>query len=72
VNGTNILNKIDDLDTIMTGGRLSVENRQLLAEAYQYFVKAHGVETADKVLMGLIAASPEFHTTNTGKCFYLM
>lgn len=67
VNGTDILNKIDDLDNIMTGGRLGAENRQVLANAYQYFVEAHDVETADRVLMGLIAASPEFHTSNTGK-----
>eukprot|EP00804_Cyclotella_cryptica_P005395 CCRYP_017085-RA/>CCRYP_017085-RA protein AED:0.06 eAED:0.06 QI:162/1/1/1/1/0.96/28/3961/2317 len=67
VNATDILNKIDDLDTIMTGGRLSAENRQVLADAYQYFFVAHDVETADRVLMGLMAASPEFHTSNTLK-----
>jgi hypothetical protein len=67
VDGADIASKIDDLDVIMTGGRLSVENKQVLTDAYNYFIQAHDVETADRVLMGLVTASPEFHTTNTRK-----
>jgi hypothetical protein len=67
VNGEDISSKIDDLNTIITGGRLSEGSKQVLTEAYDYFLKAHGTETADKVLLALTLASPEFHTSSTLK-----
>jgi hypothetical protein len=66
-NGTDIANKIEELDTLMTGGRLGDDNKQVLASAYDYFLGAHGIETANRVLLGLMAASPEFQTSNTRK-----
>ena len=66
-NSTSTTNKIDELDTIMTGGRLSSENKQVLASAHDYFLNTYDVETADRVLLGLIAASPEFHTSQPVK-----
>lgn len=65
VDGSDTSAKIDNLDTILTGGRLSLENKQVLTNAYSYFLEAHGVETADKALMALTLASPEFHTSST-------
>lgn len=67
VNGTDISKKINELDTIMTGGRLGADNKQVLANAYEYFLGAHDTETADRILLGLMAASPEFQTSNTRK-----
>jgi hypothetical protein len=67
VNGADVASKIDDLDLIMTSGRLSAENKQVLSNAYKYFFEAHNVETADRVLMGLMTATPEFQTSNTRK-----
>ena len=66
--GTNLSSKIDDLSTMMTAGRLSEENKQVLMDAYKYFSKAHDTETGDRVLLQLMTALPEFHTSNTGKC----
>lgn len=74
VDGADISAKIDDLDTIMTGGRLSIENKEVLTNAYSYFLEAHGTETADRALMALTLASPEFHTSSTCEsslCVYI-
>lgn len=65
VNGTDIANKIEELDILMTGGRLGDDNKQTLANAYEYFDGVYGAETANRVLLGLISASPEFQTSNT-------
>lgn len=62
--GGEIEEKIDDLDTILTGGRLSAGNKQVLTNAYNYFQEAHGNSTADKALMALFFATPEFHTSS--------
>ena len=70
VNEADISSKIDELDTIMTGGRLGTDNKQVLTNAYEYFLGAHDIETADRMLLGLMAASPEFQTSNTRK--YMM
>lgn len=67
VEGADIAGKIDELATVMTGGRLSIENKQVMIDAYTYFRREHDVETADKVLLGLVTACPEFHTSNLVK-----
>ena len=66
--GTNVANKIDDLSTLITAGRLSEENKQVLIEAYKHFSKAYDKESADRVLLQLMTALPEFHTSNTSEC----
>ncbi len=59
--------KVNDLSTLMTAGRLSDQNKQVLMDAYNYFAKAHGAETGERVLLQLMSALPEFHTSNTGE-----
>ena len=68
VSGTNLASRIDDLSTMITAGRLSQENKQVLIDAYKYFSKAHDKETGDRVILQLMTALPEFHTSNTGEC----
>ena len=63
--GDDIYAKIDDLSTLLTAGRLSPENKQVLAEAHSYFSQNYGVDRGDRVLIELLSTSPEFHTTNT-------
>lgn len=63
--GTSVSRKIDDLSTLLTAGRLSFENKQVLVDAHAYFLENHGIAHADRVLVKLLAATPEFHTTNT-------
>jgi hypothetical protein len=85
--------KIDELSTMMTAGRLSAENKQVilvrfyqhnslflrptralylrhvhnnLQDAHAYFRANHGVDFADRIILKLMAATPEFHTSNTG------
>jgi len=60
-----ISDKINDLYTLMTAGRLSDDNKQVLVDAYNYFAKAHGADTGERVLLQLMSALPEFHTWNT-------
>lgn len=62
-----ISDKINDLSTLMTAGRLSDDNKQVLVDAYNYFAKAHGADTGERVLLQLMSALPEFHTWNTGE-----
>jgi hypothetical protein len=67
LNGDEVASKINDLDTELCGGRLGDGSKQVLTDAYNYFLEAHGTETADKVLMALTLASPEIHTSSTCK-----
>ena len=67
VDGTSVTEKIDELSTLLTAGRLSSENKQVLVNAHAHFTENHGVEYADRVLVKLIAQTPEFHTSNIGK-----
>ncbi|KAL7554934.1 hypothetical protein ACHAWF_018496 [Thalassiosira exigua] len=64
-NVTNVTSKIDELSTLMTSGRLSPENKQVMVDAHAYFTETHGVDFADRVLLKLLTAAPEFHTSNT-------
>ena len=63
--------KIDELSTLLTAGRLSKENKQNLANAHAFFQLVHGIEYADRVVLQLIAAAPEFHTSSLGKIMRL-
>lgn len=67
VNGVDVASKIDDLSTMITSGRLSEENKQVLTEAYNYFAVNFDADSADRALLQLILTSPEFHTSNTCK-----
>ena len=66
--GIDLASRIEDISTMITAGRLNEENKQVLIDAYRYFNKAHGEETGDRVLLQLMTALPEFHTSNTGEC----
>lgn len=61
----NVSGKIDDLSTLMTAGRLSAENKQVIMDAHAYFNENYGIDQADRVLLKLMAMTPEFHTSNT-------
>jgi uncharacterized protein (DUF1501 family) len=63
--GVDVGSKIDDLATMLTAGRLSDGNKDALTTAYNYFVKNHDSETADRVLLELMLSTPEFHTSNS-------
>ena len=61
---SHVSQKIDELSTLLTAGRLSKENKQVLVNAHAYFQLVHGIEHADRVLLKLMATSPEFHTSS--------
>lgn len=63
--GEDIYARIDDLSTLLTAGRLSPENKQVLAEAHSHFSQNYGPDRGDRVLIELLSTSPEFHTSNT-------
>ena len=65
--GTDASSKIDDLSTLLTAGRLSEENKQVLIDAYDYFQATYDTETANRILLQLMLTLPEFHTSNTGE-----
>jgi cullin-associated NEDD8-dissociated protein 1 len=66
-NNTNsVSNMVEELSTLMTAGRLSAENKQVMLDAHAYFNTNNGTASADRVLVKLFAATPEFHTSNTG------
>lgn len=56
--------KIDQLSTLLTAGRLGTANKQVLVNAHAYFTENYGVEFADRAMLKLVAATPEFHTTS--------
>ena len=57
---------IDELSTIMTSGRMSIENREIIKEAY---IKLAGDDKSKAFRMAqqLMLSSPEFHTTGLSK-----
>ena len=61
---TNVSRKVDELSTLLTAGRLSRENKQVLVNAYAYFTIMHGISHADRVLLKLLLSSPEFNTAS--------
>ena len=63
--GDDIFSRIDDLSTLLTAGRLSPENKQVLADAHTYFSRHYGPDRGDRVLIELLSTAPEFHTSNT-------
>ena len=57
---------VDDLATLLTSGRLSDANRQLMTEAYNYTLSLKDDPYEAMVnVQQLMIASPEFQTTNT-------
>lgn len=64
-NGTVVADKVDEISTLMTAGRMSNENKQVLLDAHTYFNETSGIEEADRVLLKLLTTLPEFHTSNT-------
>jgi hypothetical protein len=56
---------VDDLSTLLTGGRLSGSQRDLLIEAYNFTMsRGKGAYEAMINVQQLIATSPEFHASN--------
>lgn len=97
-NDLNVSDKIDELSTLITAGRLGAENKQVmrvsferldchatntsdytysivknltalfqLQDAHAYFLTNNGTDFADNILLKLMSAAPEFHTSNTGE-----
>jgi len=64
-NGISVASKIDEISTLLTAGRLSAENKQVLVDAHAYFNENYGIDFADRVLLKLISTTSEFHTSNT-------
>jgi hypothetical protein len=57
---------VDDLATLLTSGRLSTENREVLKQAYDFTIdQGKGPIEAAINVQQLIVTSPEFHTTQT-------
>lgn len=54
---------VDELSTLLTAGRLSEDNRNIIEQAYTQ-KSSTGLGGAKTLAMQLIASSPEFHTTN--------
>ncbi len=63
--GADIYERLDDLSTLLTAGRLSAENKQVLAEAHAHFSEHYGADRGDRVMMELLTTTPEFHASNT-------
>eukprot|EP00804_Cyclotella_cryptica_P014145 CCRYP_005584-RA/>CCRYP_005584-RA protein AED:0.03 eAED:0.03 QI:259/1/1/1/0.94/0.9/20/117/3951 len=60
---------IDELSTLLTSGRLSAANKQVIKDAFieKLLDPTGGADSALRLAQQLIATSPEFHTTNTAK-----
>ena len=56
---------VSELSTLLTSGRLSAENKQVIMSAYKEKLPDAGA--ALRLAQQLILTSPEFHTTNTIK-----
>ena len=54
---------INELDLLLTGGRLSEENKAFILDRYTQTLVSNP-ENAMKIAQQLILSSPEFHTTN--------
>lgn len=56
---------VDELDLLLTAGRLSPRNREIIVEGYETELKASGsVDFALKAAQQLFAVTPEFHVSN--------
>jgi len=55
---------IDELATLITSGRLSDENKEIIVTAYDEMYGSEGADAALKLAQQLIVTSPEFHATN--------
>ena len=66
--GASGLEVVDELSTLLTAGRLSQDNRDIIEQVYTQRTidvgGSKGLQQARKVAMQLIASTPEFHTTN--------
>ena len=62
---------INELDLLLTNGRLSVESRSSISASYGKILKESGKTVADSYALQLFFTSPEFHITNAPKdqCF---
>jgi uncharacterized protein (DUF1501 family) len=58
---------VDELATLITSGRLSPENREIIAHAYEDVGGATNAGTALRVAQELISTSPEFHSTSLNR-----
>ena len=56
---------IEELSTLLTSGRLSQKNKELIIEKYNSTKHDKDEVTALKVAQQLISTTPEFHSTNT-------
>ncbi len=55
---------VEELDMLLTNGRLSVENKQLIFNEYKKKLLTEGETAALRMAQQLIVSSPEFHTSN--------
>lgn len=55
---------VNDLSTLLTGGRISARSRQALVEAYNAARNDGGNLEGRKYAVKLLLTLPEFHTTN--------
>jgi hypothetical protein len=62
---SDVESRIEELSTLLMAGRLSVENKQIIFDAYTRFNATNGTEVADRVMMKLLTSTPEFHSSNT-------
>jgi uncharacterized protein (DUF1501 family) len=58
---------VDELATLITSGRLSPENREIIANAYEDVGGATNAATALRVAQELISTAPEFHSTSLNR-----
>ena len=57
---------VNELSTLLTSGRLSNENKQVI-KAANVEKLVHGADAALRLAQQLVLTTPEFHTTNTLK-----
>lgn len=55
---------VSELADLLTGGRLSDENKQFIVTVYNTWYQSNGPEDAFRIALQLIVTSPEFHTTS--------
>jgi len=55
---------VNELATLVTSGRLSQANRELIVQQYNNSFNADDADTALQVAQHLLISSPEFHSTN--------
>ena len=66
--GSDVASKVNDLSMLLTSGRMSAQNKQVIINAHADIEASHDIETADRIILELITATPEFHTSsNSGK-----